>query len=285
MLQGESTGESTATHQVGKLYDQMAGFESDNFSGDHNLHFGYWDRPEDTWPLDRAEERFTELMMEKLRAAPGSSVLDVGCGMGTPAIRLAQATGGRVTGITVSHEQVKRAAARAEAAGLADRVSIRWADAAALPFEEKSFDAVWALESIIHMPDRVRVLREIARVVRPGGRVVLTDFFERAPIPDHKRAAVAQFYENWVMGPRVTIDDYPRLVREAGLRLVEVSDISEQVMRRTLEGIAERIAQDRKHIDSTLGAELADGLGLSDLIEVWELGYLLVVAELPAEGV
>ncbi|MGW1253692.1 SAM-dependent methyltransferase [Streptomyces sp. NPDC002513] len=271
------------THQVGQLYDQMAGFESDNFSGDHNLHFGYWDRPEDAWPLERAEERFTELMIERLRPAPGGSVLDVGCGMGTPAIRLANATGSKVTGITVSHEQVKRASARASAAGVADQVSFQYADAAALPFEENSFDAVWALESIIHMPDRVQVLREIARVIRPGGRVVLTDFFERAPIPDRKRSAVAKFYENWVMGPRVTIDDYPRLVREAGLRLVEVSDISEQVMRRTLEGIARRIARDREHIDDTLGSELADDLGLSDLIEVWELGYLLVVAELPAQ--
>ncbi|WP_052852545.1 SAM-dependent methyltransferase [Streptomyces avicenniae] len=278
-----SSAESTSARQVGQLYDQMAGFESDNFSGDHNLHFGYWDAPGDTWPLERAEERFTELMIEKLRPAPGGRVLDVGCGMGTPALRLANATGGEVTGITVSHEQVKRAGARAAAAGLDDRVSFRWADAAALPFEDDAFDAVWALESIIHMPDRVQVLREVARVIRPGGRVVLTDFFERAPVPEHKRPAVEKFYENWVMGPTVTIDDYPRLVREAGLRLVEVADISEQVMRRTLEGIARRIAQDRKHIDDTLGAELADDLGLSDLIEVWELGYLLVVAELPGE--
>ncbi|MFE2585925.1 SAM-dependent methyltransferase [Streptomyces sp. NPDC059378] len=276
-----SQTESDVVNQVGTLYDQMAGFESENFGGDHNLHFGYWDDPADTWPLERAEERFTELMIEKLRAKPGDQVLDVGCGMGTPAIRLAHSTGGKVVGVTVSHEQVKRAGIRATAAGLTDRVSFQYADAAALPFAAGSFDAVWALESIIHMPDRVQVLREMARVVRPGGRIVLTDFFERAPVPERKRAAVEKFYENWVMGPIVKIDDYPGLVREAGLRLVEVSDISEQVMRRTLEGIAERIDHDRKHIDNTLGAELADDLGLSDLIEVWELGYLLVVAELP----
>lgn len=273
--------ENAATEQVGALYDQMAGFESDNFTGDHNLHFGYWDNPSDNWSLERAEERFTELMIEKLRARQGDRVLDVGCGMGTPAMRLAKATGSSVVGITVSHEQVKRADVRAASAGLADHVSFRYGDAAALPFEDGSFDAVWALESIIHMPDRLQVLREISRVLRPGGRIVLTDFFERAPIPARKQAAVESFYRNWVMGPMVTIDDYPRLVREAGLRLVEASDISEQVMKRTLEGIARRIDHDRSHIDDTLGSELADDLDLSALIEVWELGYLMVVAELP----
>ncbi|MEU4561870.1 methyltransferase domain-containing protein [Actinoplanes sp. NPDC023936] len=157
--------QSDTADQVGQLYDQMAGFESDNFSGDHNLHFGYWDNPEDTSSLERAEERFTELMIEKLQPKPGGRVLDVGCGMGTPAIRLATATGNEVVGVTVSHEQVKRAGLRAGAAGLADRVSFQWADAADLPFADGSFDSVWALESIIHMPDRARVLREMARVV------------------------------------------------------------------------------------------------------------------------
>jgi avermectin B 5-O-methyltransferase len=272
---------SVTTDQVGQLYDQMAGFESDNFTGDHNLHFGYWDTTEDTSSLEQAEERFTELMIDKLQPKPAGRVLDVGCGMGTPAIRLANASGNDVVGITVSHEQVKQAGSRARAAGLAHQVSFRHADAAALPFDDDSFDSVWALESIIHMPDRARVLAEMARVVRPGGRVVLTDFFERAPIPEHKRPAVDSFYKNWALGPMVRIDDYPVLVRAAGLRLVEVSDISVQVMKRTLEGIARRIAQDRKNIDDTLGADLTTDLDLSALIDVWELGYLLVVAELP----
>jgi avermectin B 5-O-methyltransferase len=221
-------------------------------------------------------------MIEKVRARPTGRVLDVGCGLGTPAIRLADATGGEVVGITVSQEQVKRARAQAAREGLADRVTFQYGDAAAMPFDAASFDAVWALESIIHMQDRGKVLQEIARVVRPGGRVVLTDFFERAPIPDHKRSAVDKFYSSWIMGPRIQIDDYPGLVRGAGLRLVELVDISEQVMRRTLLHVSERIAQNKRMLDDAFGADLVGQLNVADLADVWELGYLLLVAERPA---
>ncbi|MGB6161784.1 MAG: class I SAM-dependent methyltransferase [Pseudonocardiaceae bacterium] len=59
-----------------------------------------------------------------------------------------------------------------------------------LPFPAQSFDAAIALESIPHMPDRGQVLAQIYRVLRPGGRLVLTDFFERAPIPTAKQPSL-----------------------------------------------------------------------------------------------
>ena len=275
--------EPSANLRIGRIYDQMAGFDSDDFTSDRNLHFGYWDTPNDTHSLEHARERITEVMIEKLRPLRTARVLDVGCGMGTPAIRLADVTNGEIVGITVSRQQVKGANARAAAAGLSNRVSFMYADAATLPFPENSFDAAWALESIIHMPDRVKVLSEIARVIRPGGRVVLTDFFERAPIPESKRPAVARFYRNWVMGPMVRIDDYPSLIRSAGLRLVELSDISDHVMRRTLEEFTRHVSCNRQRNDTILGADVARDLDFSDLRGVWELGYLLAVAELPAD--
>jgi avermectin B 5-O-methyltransferase len=184
----------------------------------------------------------------------------------------------------VSREQVKQASEQAAAEGLADRVAFQYGDAAEMPFDAASFDAVWALESIIHMPDRDKVLREIARVVRPGGRVVLTDFFERAPIPDHKRSAVDAFAGIWMLAPLVRIDDYPGLVRGAGLRLVELVDISEQVMRRTLLHLSERNSQSKRTLDETFAADLADlaEFDPAHLAEVWEFGYLLLVAERPA---
>ena len=103
----------------------------------------------------------------------GRSVLDLGCGHGGPGVAVARQTGARVTGISISTEQVARANARAAAAGLADRVEFRHANALELPFEVSSFDAVLAFESIIHMPDREHVLGQVHRVLKPGGQLLM----------------------------------------------------------------------------------------------------------------
>lgn len=80
-----------------------------------------------------------------------------------------------MTGITLSEVEVERGRARAAAEGLADRVRFERADAASLPFGDGSFDGAMALQSMMHIQDRPRVLAELARVLRPRARLVLTD--------------------------------------------------------------------------------------------------------------
>ncbi|WP_225953782.1 SAM-dependent methyltransferase [Kibdelosporangium phytohabitans] len=154
------------------------------------MHFGYWDPPDSGVPLSDAADRLTDLVTDRLRAGQGDHVLDVGCGVGGPAARIAARTGARVTGISNSHEQINRANAFAESVA---GVEFRHADATRMPFSPCSFDAAVAVESIFHMPDRARVLEQICQSLRPGGRVVLTDFVERAPIPAGKQAVVDRY--------------------------------------------------------------------------------------------
>src|SRR6185436_18029774 len=98
---------------------------------------------------------------------------------GAPAVRLAKASGAGVVGISVSEQDVRLANERARTEGVSDRVRFEQANMLALPFPDNTFDHAMALESIVHVPDRMRALREIARVLRPGGRIVLTDFTVR----------------------------------------------------------------------------------------------------------
>lgn len=162
--------------EVGAYYDLMGPFYA-TLWGD-NIHVGYWTGPDDTSSNIEAQDRLTDLLIEKVHLAAGQTLLDVGCGVGRPAIRLSRRTGSSVTGITVSADQVARATRLADQNGVADRVRFQRADATMLPFDDASFDAAWAFESLLHMPDRMRVLREIWRVLRPGGRFVLTDVTE-----------------------------------------------------------------------------------------------------------
>jgi SAM-dependent methyltransferase len=109
-----------------------------------------------------------------LELAPGVRLLDVACGSGGPTLRLAETTGCRTVGVDVHPDGV--AAARAAARERGNPAEFHQADAGAeLPFDAASFDAALCVDAINHLPDRARFLAELARVLRPGGRLVYTD--------------------------------------------------------------------------------------------------------------
>ena len=265
--------------QVGLLYDKLTDAEV--------LHFGYWANPDDDTPVEIAATRLTDLVAEKLSISPGQSVLDVGCGIGTPAVRVAKTTGTHVTGITISQEQVKRATAHAAEMAVSDRVVFRHADAMDLPFGPESFDAAFALESIIHM-DRAKALAGIREVLKPGGHLVLTDMFQRSPAPEGSPSLMAQMVDIWMMSDPVRIDDYPALLADAGLELVELTDVTETVLRKTLRLVADKLREDDRGLvpDEIIARlpeeEQARLMAFPDeLAASEELGCLLLVARRP----
>jgi O-methyltransferase StaMB len=260
--------------EVGRLYDRFT--SPGLMPSGNNLHVGYWDNPDSEVPLGEATDRLTDMMTEKLKIGAGSHVLDVGCGIGGPGVRIARLVGARVTGISVSQEQIRLANSLAESAGVAERVVFQWANAMELPFPTQSFDAAIAIESFFHMPDRGQVLAQICRSLRPGGRLVLTDSFERASIPVTKQHTVNRFFNS--MATMVQAEDYPPLLRHAGLWFEEILDISEQTLRNSYIWWS-RWAK-RQNLDQ--GDEMtADRLDVEDLLDIPELGYLMVVAKRP----
>jgi ubiquinone/menaquinone biosynthesis C-methylase UbiE len=124
--------------------------------------------------LWRAQERMVDKLSSLLGPRAGQHLLDVGCGSGRTALQLATKAQVRVTGCTVSRAQVAAANQRAREAGLADRVAFEFADGMNLPYPDESFDVAWAVESFDYMNDRVRAFREIRRVLRPGGRALVS---------------------------------------------------------------------------------------------------------------
>ncbi len=103
-------------------------------------------------------------------------VLDMGSGSGGPAIFLANEVGCRVTGVDVDPAGLRNAERLAAKDGLVEKVTFRRVDARGpLPFEDGAFDAIVCLDAICHMPDRGRVFAEWVRVLRAGGRVLVTD--------------------------------------------------------------------------------------------------------------
>jgi ubiquinone/menaquinone biosynthesis C-methylase UbiE len=121
---------------------------------------------------------------ELMRLAPGDTVLDVGCGAGEVCVELAAIVGprGRVAGVDLSEAMVE--AARHTVAASAMSVELRTASIYELPFADGAFDAVRAERVFQHLDHPEAALREMLRVTKPGGRVMLSD-------PDHGQAGLA----------------------------------------------------------------------------------------------
>ncbi len=107
----------------------------------------------------------------------GKRVLDIGCGSGAITLSLVQDHGaGHVTGIDVETPVCEAARARVQAAGVGDRITIRKVTPGPFDFPEGSFDVVFSKDSIIHIPDKEFLAREVFRVLAPGGWFAASDW-------------------------------------------------------------------------------------------------------------
>jgi len=104
----------------------------------------------------------------RLQVAPGEHILDVGCGVGGPMRNIARFTKARITGINNNAYQLKRVAAKNIAEKLADTCSGVKGDFMNMPFEDATFDGVYAIEATVHAPSLAGVYAEIFRVLKPG---------------------------------------------------------------------------------------------------------------------
>ncbi|MFF7588787.1 SAM-dependent methyltransferase [Kitasatospora purpeofusca] len=249
----------------------------DGAAVDGNIHVGYWDGPADGRSLDQATDRLTDLVAGRLAAAPGRSLLDVGCGTGRPALRIARATGSQVSGISVSAEDIALARTRADAAGLADRVDFRYADACALPFESASFDGAWAIESMMHIPDRTAALTEIARTLRPGSTLVVTDVLLRSPVTGEAAETVRRTCRAFGSPALPEPAELRTALDRAGLEVLEFQDIGEHV-RRTYQAFADAFANVTPSVDDPHYEFFDFARSLPRFGALAEIGYAFVVA-------
>ncbi|HMB70351.1 MAG TPA: methyltransferase domain-containing protein [bacterium] len=141
-----------------------------------------WDKAADCYEelWGRQIEPSRRLLLERAALQPGEHVLDVACGSGLVTFPAADRVGpgGRVLGTDLSDEMVRRSSGEASRRGLA-HVSFERMDAEELGVADASFDAVLCALGLMYVPDPVTACREMARVLRPGGRAVVAVWGER----------------------------------------------------------------------------------------------------------
>lgn len=279
-----STDDAATSHDPASHYDRVTRAWALLLGAE--LHYGVFDSPDG--PLEPATARLTDLMIENARLEAGLRLLDVGCGSGTQACRLAEDHGIEVLGITTSQVGIEESTARAQSRGITT-ATFELRDATANGLPDDSFDRVWALESSHLMPDRTAFVSEAARVLRPGGRFVMCDIVRLREIPfgelrrRHEEFALLRAaYGSARMDP---IESYAATARDHGLEVDQVVDLSEA----TFPTFARWRENLERHIDDvtpTLGAQGVDEFArsLDVLANLWQeqtLGYALLSASAP----
>lgn len=273
--------ESTTTDntRIARMYDESTPMS--NAFNDGQVHLAYWYDEADPAPMTEASQRITRRVADSLGLRPGDRVLDVGCGLGSPAIQFAEEYGVRVTGINISTVQVAEAQARAEAAGLADRVRFTYGDYMDLDaYPDGSFDAVVAMETLLYAADLQHALRGLLRVLRPGGRLALTETTREGLTVEQAAEFVAGFQAKWLLSTAEWVD----ALRVAGFEFHEYLQCGPRVFGRGPKYVeAAETARDRlaQVFDTTAVDELKESLRSYFAIGAEKIGYAVVTAGRP----
>jgi SAM-dependent methyltransferase len=153
-------------------------------------------------------------------------VVDLGCGVGASLCYLARLLPITGTGVTLSPIQVRAARERIEFAGLSDRVACIEGDFGDLPNGMKAADVAYAIESFVHGPEPARLFAEAARLVRPGGALVICDDVRRRGNGQKAERAIRRFRRGWHINSLLEAGELRSLASEGGFEHESTKDLS-----------------------------------------------------------
>jgi arsenite methyltransferase len=165
----------------------------------------------------------TARMAEVAQIKPGFQVLDIASGRGTTACFLSKHHDCRVVGIDLSFVSASIAKKKAQGDELTQKVSFATADAERLPFGDKTFDVVVSECAFSLLPDKDTGAQEMVRVLKPGGRLTITDVFLQFPLSQDLKAQI--FFDSCFSGAR-TLEGYRQIFNHAGLTEEVIEDHS-----------------------------------------------------------
>jgi ubiquinone/menaquinone biosynthesis C-methylase UbiE len=189
----------------------------------------------------------------------GSRILDVGCGLGGIDLLLARVYGaGEVVGIDVNPEVIVLAQALAARKGFSHAVSFQAYAPGPLPFPDGSFDVVFSKDAMVHVADKASLYAEVMRVLRPGGRLMASDWFWM-PDAGHHPLVKAWVGDNPLGFVFTTVAEARDALAAAGFEGVEIRDRHREIAARNRAEITRLEGPALQELIALVGEDIAQG--------------------------
>jgi cyclopropane fatty-acyl-phospholipid synthase-like methyltransferase len=188
------------------------------------LHYGLWF--DGTTSFVEALNNTNEYLAEQVNIQQDQTVLDAGCGVGGSAIFLAKKYNCHVTGITLSNLQINTSINNARKHDVSHLTDFMLQDYSRTKFENNSFDIIWACESSSSATNKQKMTDEWFRLLKPGGKLVLSDFFKTNETKAKDNNLLARWTELWAMNPLVTSNFLAGKLIDSGFIIATNTDLT-----------------------------------------------------------